>query len=426
MSDNTTKTCNFCGKEYTEEELKEKGIVLYKSKAEVNGKRIRICSECLKLGYDKYQERQHSLLEEDTDNSKPEVNTPRDIKKYLDEWVIEQERPKVAIATELYAHKKRIKRLEENPEAASELRLDKSNMIFMGPTGVGKTEMIRALCSCLDLPYTIQDSSTITSSGYVGRDVEEILKDLYLAADHDIEKAQKGVVFLDEFDKVKASGDSRDNKDVNGKAVQQAILKMIEGCEMDVKLDKMSGKSIKIDTTNILFILGGAFVGLEKVINKRIKSNSVGIGLLGNPEKKDVIDYNETVNQVIPDDLVKYGIIPEVIGRCPILAVYNELSEDAMIRILTEPKHAILKQYKEEFKLDGVEFEVEDGALPKIAQKAKARNMGARALRTVMEDILFTTKFEVPGDKTVKKVVVRENLSVDIIRATEEVVAANE
>ena len=191
---------------------------------------------------------------------------------------------------------------------------------------------------------------------------------------------------------------------------------MIEGCEMDVKLDRMSSKSIKVDTSNILFILGGAFVGLEEIINKRLKKDQTNVGFLGMPEPKGEIDYNNTISQVIPDDLVEYGIIPEVIGRCPLLSVYHELSEDAMVRILTEPKHALIKQYKEEFEMDGIEFEVEDEALPKIAQKAKERKMGARALRTIMEGILFDTKFSVPGDKTVKKVVIRADLSVDVIR----------
>lgn len=411
-----TKRCDFCGKEYTEQELSEKGIVLYKSKAKTNDKNLRICSNCLRLGYEKFEERKKVTIKSKEDQEKAAIDTPRDIKAYLDEWVIEQERPKVILATELYAHKKRIKRLEEDPDCADKLRMDKSNIIFLGPTGSGKTETVRALCSCLDLPYTIQDISGFTASGYVGRDLDEILKDLYLAADKDIEKAQKGIVFLDEFDKVKANDGRADNKDVNGKAVQQSILKMIEGCEMDVKLDRMSSKSIKINTSNILFILGGAFVGLEEIINKRLRKGSVGIGFNGKPENKGEVDYNNTITQVIPDDLIAYGIIPEVIGRCPLLSVYQELSEDAMVKILTEPKHALIKQYKEEFQMDGIEFEVEKEALPKIAQKAKARKMGARALRTVMEDILFETKFSAPGDPTVKKVVIRENLDVDVIR----------
>ena len=256
------------------------------------------------------------------------------------------------------------------------------------------------------------------------KDVEDIIKDLYIAAGRDIEKTQKGIVFLDEFDKVKANDARADNKDVNGKAVQQSILKMIEGTEMDVKLNKLEAKSIKIDTSNILFILGGAFVGLEEIINKRLKKGSVGIGFGGKPEAKGVVDYNNTISQVIPDDLVEFGIIPEVIGRCPLLAVYNELSEDAMIKILTEPKHALIKQYKEEFRLDGIDFEVEDGALPKIAKRAKERKMGARALRTVMEDILFDVKFEAPGDPTVEKVIIKEDLTVEVVR--KEVVEAPE
>ena len=364
------------------------------------------------------------MLEEEEEKAKANINTPRDIKAYLDEWVIEQEHPKKTVATEIYAHKKRIKRLENNPEDAKKLRIDKSNIIFLGPTGSGKTETVRAICSCLDLPYTVQDVSAYTASGYVGKDVEDIIKDLYIAAGRDVEKTQKGIVFLDEFDKVKANDARADNKDVNGKAVQQSILKMIEGTEMDVKLNKLEAKSIKIDTSNILFILGGAFVGLEEIINKRLKKGSVGIGFGGKPEAKGVMDYNNTISQVIPDDLVEFGIIPEVIGRCPLLAVYHELSEEAMVKILTQPKHALLKQYKEEFRLDGIDFEVEDGALPKIAKRAKERKMGARALRTVMEDILFDVKFEAPGDPTVEKVIIKEDLTVEVVR--KEVVEAPE
>ena len=416
-----TKKCTFCGKEYTEEDVSEKGISLLRSKINTD---VLICSKCLTRGNKKLEDRRRQLLEEEEEKAKANINTPRDIKAYLDEWVIEQEHPKKTVATEIYAHKKRIKRLENNPEDAKKLRMDKSNIIFLGPTGSGKTETVRAICSCLDLPYTVQDVSAYTASGYVGKDVEDIIKDLYIAAGRDVEKTQKGIVFLDEFDKVKANDARADNKDVNGKAVQQSILKMIEGTEMDVKLNKLEAKSIKIDTSNILFILGGAFVGLEEIINKRLKKGSVGIGFGGKPEAKGVVDYNNTISQVIPDDLVEFGIIPEVIGRCPLLAVYNELSEDAMIKILTEPKHALIKQYKEEFRLDGIDFEVEDGALPKIARRAKERKMGARALRTVMEDILFDVKFEAPGDPTVEKVIIKEDLTVEVVR--KEVVEAPE
>ena len=416
-----TKKCTFCGKEYTEEDVSEKGISLLRSKINTD---VLICSKCLTRGNKKLEDRRRQLLEEEEEKAKANINTPRDIKAYLDEWVIEQEHPKKTVATEIYAHKKRIKRLENNPEDAKKLRMDKSNIIFLGPTGSGKTETVRAICSCLDLPYTVQDVSAYTASGYVGKDVEDIIKDLYIAAGRDVEKTQKGIVFLDEFDKVKANDARADNKDVNGKAVQQSILKMIEGTEMDVKLNKLEAKSIKIDTSNILFILGGAFVGLEEIINKRLKKGSVGIGFGGKPEAKGVVDYNNTISQVIPDDLVEFGIIPEVIGRCPLLAVYNELSEDAMIKILTEPKHALIKQYKEEFRLDGIDFEVEDGALPKIAKRAKERKMGARALRTVMEDILFDVKFEAPGDPTVEKVIIKEDLTVEVVR--KEVVEAPE
>lgn len=422
MSNDNLKRCDFCGAEHTKAEWKELGVKLLRSKfTNEHGEKVRICSECASKAAKAISDQEKKSLKKSLDGIIPEINTPRDIKEYLDQWVIEQERPKIAVSTELYAHNKRIKRLRDDVKASRELRMDKSNMIYLGPTGSGKTELTRAMCSCLDLPYTVEDTSSLSATGYVGRDTSDILKNLYMAAGRDIEKAQTGIVFLDEFDKIRASDDGRDNKDVNGKAVQQGILKMIEGAIIDVPLDKMGSQVVKFDTTNVLFIIGGAFVGLEKIIDKRLKQGTKTIGFGGTPEAKKEIDYNNTISQVIPDDLVKFGIIPEVVGRCPIIATFNELSEDAMVKILTEPKHALIKQYKEEFKMDNVEFEITDSALRKVAKKANERKMGARALRTVMEDVLFDTKFNVPGDPTVAKVVVHDDLTVSVIKKEEKV-----
>lgn len=425
MSEDKKVKCDFCGAEHTKDEWKQMGVKLFRSRTgSTDEEKLRICSSCLEKGYSKLEEANKKKSKKRTNKTETDIKTPRDIKAYLDEWVIDQEKPKIALATELYAHKKRIRRFEEDPNAAADLRMDKSNIIYLGPTGSGKTESVRAMCSCMGLPYTIEDASSLSATGYVGRDADEILKNLYINAGRDIEKAQKGIVFIDEFDKVKASTDGRgDNKDVNGKAVQQSILKMIEGTVMDVRLDKMMGKTIKFDTTNVLFILGGAFVGLEKIIDARLKKGQASIGFGGKPVVKDKINYNDTISKVQPEDLEKYGIIPEVIGRCPILTVFHELSVDAMVQILTEPKHALIKQYKEEFKMDGIEFEVDNKALVAIAKKAIARKMGARALKTVMEDILFEAKFSAPGDETVEKIIINKDLTVTIQRKEEALIS---
>ena len=411
MSNSTKKNkkkCSYCGNEYTVEDMMKKGVLVFKgSTIDENGQPVRICSNCIKACNEIYQANINKITAKNGVDIT--LMTPSKIKSHLDEWVLDQERAKTAISTEVYNQFKRLKRIAENPKANEELRIEKSNMILIGPTGVGKTELVRSLSALLDLPYTIQDATSFTSAGYIGRDVDEILKDLYNAAGKNIEKAQKGIVFLDEFDKLRKSSTRTGQKDVGGESVQQALLKIIEGGEFDVKKDKMGASTFKFDTSNVLFILGGAFVGIDEIVSKRLKTNKnapAGIGFGGEPQSKAPIDYNSIAEDICQEDLKEFGIIPEVLGRCPVITTFNELSEETLVRILTEPKHAIVKQYKELFSMDNVDLEFTDEALKAIAKKAKERKIGARALRSELQEILKDAMFEVPDMDNVNKVLV--------------------
>lgn len=411
MSNSTKKNkkkCSYCGNEYTVEDMMKKGVLVFKgSTIDENGQPVRICSNCIKACNEIYQANINKITAKNGVDIT--LMTPSKIKSHLDEWVLDQERAKTAISTEVYNQFKRLKRIAENPKANEELRIEKSNMILIGPTGVGKTELVRSLSALLDLPYTIQDATSFTSAGYIGRDVDEILKDLYNAAGKNIEKAQKGIVFLDEFDKLRKSSTRTGQKDVGGESVQQALLKIIEGGEFDVKKDKMGASTFKFDTSNVLFILGGAFVGIDEIVSKRLKTNKnapAGIGFGGEPQSKAPVDYNSIAEDICQEDLKEFGIIPEVLGRCPVITTFNELSEETLVRILTEPKHAIVKQYKELFSMDNVDLEFTDEALRAIAKKAKERKIGARALRSELQEILKDAMFEVPDMDNVNKVLV--------------------
>ena len=411
MSNSTKKNkkkCSYCGNEYTVEDMMKKGVLVFKgSTIDENGQPVRICSNCIKACNEIYQANINKITAKNGVDIT--LMTPSKIKSHLDEWVLDQERAKTAISTEVYNQFKRLKRIAENPKANEELRIEKSNMILIGPTGVGKTELVRSLSALLDLPYTIQDATSFTSAGYIGRDVDEILKDLYNAAGKNIEKAQKGIVFLDEFDKLRKSSTRTGQKDVGGESVQQALLKIIEGGEFGVKKDKMGASTFKFDTSNVLFILGGAFVGIDEIVSKRLKTNKnapAGIGFGGEPQSKAPVDYNSIAEDICQEDLKEFGIIPEVLGRCPVITTFNELSEETLVRILTEPKHAIVKQYKELFSMDNVDLEFTDEALKAIAKKAKERKIGARALRSELQEILKDAMFEVPDMDNVNKVLV--------------------
>lgn len=419
MASNKTRRCSYCGEEYTSKDISN-GVLIFKGssdKDKIDDDYVRICSNCIKACQEIYDE--YSLK---NSKKKEEINleklTPMTIKKHLDKWVIEQERAKTDISTEIYNHFKRIKRLEENPKANENLRIEKSNIILIGPTGVGKTELVRSLSAFLDLPYVVEDSTSFTSVGYIGRDADEILKDLFNAAGQDLEKAQKGIVFLDEFDKLKKGYTKNSQKDIGGESVQQSLLKIIEGGKFDVKKDKMGTSTFKFDTTNVLFILGGAFVGLEEIVDKRLKkkkNSQPTIGFGSKVVSREPIKYNDISNEICQEDLKEFGIIPEVLGRCPVITVFNELSEETLIKILTEPKHAIIKQYQELFKMDSVDLQFSEESLRQIAKKAKERKIGARALRSILEDVLKNTMYEIPGMTNIKSVFVNTDENNEIV-----------
>lgn len=340
--------------------------------------------------------------------------TPKKIKSQLDEWIIGQEDAKKTLAIALYNHYKRLNQSEED------LMIEKSNVLLVGSTGSGKTASVKALSKAMDLPLVIEDVTSISSTGYVGRDTEDILKNLLAAADNDLEKAQKGIVLLDEGDKLKREKNGNGARDVKGEGVQQSLLKIVEGGVFDIKTKT---GTIKFDTTNVLFILSGAFEGIEKVIEKRLKSNdkSSSVGFTGKVDtRKDSQKYNELIIQVKHEDLKNFGMMPELLGRFPIVTALQELSEEALVEILTKPNNAIIKQFQKSFEMDNVELSFSEEALFKIAKEAKTRKIGARALRSIVEDILKEPMFEAPGEKTISAIVVDKNLKVNYISNTTE------
>jgi ATP-dependent Clp protease ATP-binding subunit ClpX len=402
------KICSFCGNEYRTD---DKSVVLFKTSTD--GSDIRICSECVKRCSELYNQKMLKIKQQEIEGTPIDL-TPKKIKEMLDEWVLDQDIAMKKIAREYYNHLKRLKRYDLDNEANEKLRIDKSNMIYMGPTGCGKTECIRALASFMNLPYVIEDSSSFTSAGYVGRDVDEILKDLLDAADGDLEKAQKGIVFLDEFDKIRKSSGGKNGKDVSGEAVQQALLRLVEGGTHKVKKDKQTGATMDFNTDNVLFIAGGAFVGLDKIIANRVNkaSGKANVGFGAALEKEQEAQYNELITQVKPEDLMEYGMIPEVLGRFPVLVPFKELSVSTLVDILTEPKHAMIKQFKEMYKFESnVDLEFTDEALKLIATKAKEKKIGARGLRSVLEEVLDEVGFEYPSIKGLSKIMITDDLN---------------
>ena len=389
------KYCSFCGRP-------NDGTIRM-----VNGPGVCICESCIKTCSDILKEQGASS---DSDEFQDlEIPTPEEIKKYLDQYVIGQDAAKRVLSVAVYNHDKRIKYQDKIKDSGVEL--DKSNILIIGPTGTGKTLLARTLAKKLNVPFAIADATTLTEAGYVGEDVENILLKLIEAADYDIAKAEKGIIFIDEIDKIAKKGENVSiTRDVSGEGVQQALLKIIEGTVASVPPQggrKHPGaEMLKINTKNILFICGGAFVGLDKIIESRIAKSAMGFG--ATIIKESERDISRLYNELLPDDLMRFGLIPEFIGRLPIAVGLNELTEEDLKTIITEPRNSITKQYEELFNMDGVKLSFTDGAISAIAKKAISQKTGARGLRNIVENLITDVMFEIPSRKDITEIEITE------------------